>query len=94
MTIRSCSDDETILRGGKVMKVALIEKLLDLEFRGVRFTAEAGTVRVSPASLLSANDLRWLDAHREQVKEAIAYVDRVVAEDAARDRLIARSLPA
>jgi len=93
-TIHSCcNSDEVLLRGGRPVKAELIERLLALEGRGVQFTTEGDSVRVWPVDRLTPDDRAWLLAHRDLVRDAVAYVDRIAIEAASNDRRFARSLP-
>lgn len=71
----ACSDLVT-LKGGTVIPVAVAVRLIDLEFRGATFTLEGDRFRVTPPTLLTADDVHFLRAHKLHVRDAIRYCDQ------------------
>jgi hypothetical protein len=61
-------------KGGFVANWAVVECLLNLEARGARFElVEPDRFRVIPSSLLTADDLAFLRAHRTEARAVLAY---------------------
>ena len=72
----ACSNDLVTLKGGMVIPMVVIGRVIDLEFRGAHFSLEDGErFRVTPPAVLTADDVQFLRAHRTQVRDAIAYCD-------------------
>lgn len=62
------------LRGGLVVDVAVLRRLLDLESRGCQFRLEPeGHFRVIPPDKLTADDVAFLRARRDEARRLIAY---------------------
>lgn len=61
-------------KGGLVMPVAIIRRLIDLEDRGAEFHLEpGGHFRVVPPTLLTPDDTHFIREHRDLVRDAIIY---------------------
>jgi hypothetical protein len=61
-------------RGGFVATWPVVAKLIDLEFRGARFELlDGGRFRVIPPSVLTADDVAFLKAHRDEARRVIQY---------------------
>jgi hypothetical protein len=89
--------DDLVLRGGFRVPADVVERLLDLEGRGVQFTFRPdGSLRVAPSAALTIPDRAWLTQNSVSVKAAIKYCDSIVAEDRAREagHLVSRAMPA
>jgi hypothetical protein len=68
-----------IFRHGFVADWTVVERLLDLEARGVTFTlADAGRFRVTPVTLLTEADRAFLRARRDEVRAVVAYYSHEV----------------
>ena len=62
------------LRGGVSVDLDVLRRLLDLEAKGGRFQLlPAGQFRVVPATLLTADDVTFLRAHRDEARRIISY---------------------
>lgn len=78
MPTTASSSELVVLRNGPAVPVALLRRLWALEDRGCRFTLEDDAVRIRPASAVTPEDLAYLRAHRQAVRELVAYVERTV----------------
>ena len=71
------STSETVLvtfRGGFVADLATVCRLLDLERRGARFELKAnGGFRITPASVLTTDDIAFLQVHRDEARRVLEY---------------------
>jgi hypothetical protein len=75
-TMPVCSDAPLLVtfRDGFVANWLVVQRLLDLEFRGATFElVEAGRFKVVPASLLTADDVQFLRAHRDEARRVLQY---------------------
>lgn len=81
--MRTCSEPPAVVtfRHGFVADWMVVERLLDLEARGVTFTlADAGRFRVTPVDLLTDSDRAFLHSRRDEVRAVIGYyTDQVPA---------------
>ena len=73
-----CSEAASVLvtfRGGFVAAVVVVHRLLDLEALGCRFELVDGghKFRVVPFDRLTADDVTFLRAHRDEARAVIAY---------------------
>ncbi len=75
----ACSELALVtFRGGFVAEWVLVQRLLDLEGRGCRFTLEAGgRFRVIPPDRLTAEDVAFLRARRDEARTCIDYIERM-----------------
>jgi len=66
------------LRGGATVRYAVLLWLLDCEDRGITFSTEAdGRARLHPGRLVTDADLAFARAHRDEVRAAVAYIERM-----------------
>jgi hypothetical protein len=75
-TMQTCSEAPVLVtfRGGFAADWTVVERLLDLEARGVTFTlADAGRFRVTPVEWLTNTDRAFLRARRDEVRAVVAY---------------------
>lgn len=82
----ACSEAPITLvtfRGGFSADWAIVRRLLDLESRGARFElVEGGRFRVLPLSVLTAADVVFLRAHRDEAPRVLEYqTDRTFLTD-------------
>ena len=73
-----CSEAASVLvtlRGRFVAAVVVVHRLLDLEARGCHFELVDGgqKFRVGPVHRLTADDVTFLRAHRDEARAVIAY---------------------
>ena len=70
------SSDFVTFRGGFTVAWPIVEKILDLESRGARFyLADHGRFRVDPVNILTTSDVRFLQAHRDDTRRVVEYVE-------------------
>ncbi len=68
------------LKGGLVMPVEIIRRLIDLEDRGAEFHLETGGhFLVVPPTLLTPEDTHFIREHRDLVRDAIIYSKAMAA---------------
>jgi hypothetical protein len=62
-------------RDGFVANWLVVQRLLDLEFRGATFelVEDGRRFKVVPASILTADDVRFLRAHRDEARRVLQY---------------------
>ena len=66
-----------VFRGGFVADWAVVQRLLDLEARGLTFELLAdGRFRVAPGRLLARNDRTFLRTFRDEAHDIIEYYTR------------------
>lgn len=78
--MQACSSWPALVtfRGGFVAEWAIVQRLLDLEVRGCRFSLVSnGRFRVVPPDRLTADDTAFLRAHRTEARRVIEYVECV-----------------
>jgi len=69
------SSDVVTLRGGLTVPIAALRLAWQLEERGFRLAIAGGdTLRVTPGSKLTAEDLAALRVHKAALLEIVAYV--------------------
>lgn len=65
-------------RGGFVANWAVVQRLLDLESRGCSFRLEdGGRFRIIPPDRLTAEDVAFLRARRDEARACIEYCERI-----------------
>jgi hypothetical protein len=65
-------------RGGFVADLPVVSRLLDLADRGASFSLlDGGRFRVVPASVLTADDVAFLRARRDEARACIEYNERM-----------------
>lgn len=82
--MENCSEHSLVvtLRGGFVVAVAVVHRLIDLEMRGATFIREAnGQFRVVPATVLTPDDIAFLHAHRDECRRVLDYDADAQQED-------------
>jgi hypothetical protein len=63
-----------VFRGGFTANWAVVTKLLDLEARGAAFVLKPdGGFRVVPATVLTADDVAFLRANRDEARRILDY---------------------
>jgi hypothetical protein len=78
----ACSE-LVIFRGGLVADWAVVSRLLDIEDRGCLFRLEDGRrFRVLPPERLTADDVRFLKARRDEARAVIEYSEKMTAAPA------------
>jgi hypothetical protein len=77
----TAASDLVIFKGGFSAAWPVVERVLDLETRGARFSRhEDGSYRVVPASVLTADDRLFIRVHRDELRAVLAYIDVMLAE--------------
>ena len=75
----SSERERVVFLGGFVAHLDVVGRLIDLQNRGITFELlPFRRFRVSPIASLSADDIRFLQAHRDEVRGCIEYSERVV----------------
>jgi hypothetical protein len=72
----ACSESSGLVmfRGGFVADWAVVQRLLDIEARGCSFHLETGgRFRVIPPDRLTADDVAFLRARRDEARRVLAY---------------------
>ena len=68
-------------KGGFVAKWLVVRRLLAIETRGATFVLLAdGRFRVEPPSVLTPDDRVFLRDHRDEARQCVAYVERILQE--------------
>jgi hypothetical protein len=75
ISLISQNDNATVvLRGGLIVPLVVLQVLWEFEDRGARFELkDDGGFRVIPPSVLTANDIAVLKAHREEARQVLEY---------------------
>lgn len=74
MTAFSSEGQLVTFRDGVTAARAVVERLLDLEGRGAAFRLEAGgRFSVTPHSVLTSDDIAFLQAHRNEARRILEY---------------------
>ena len=67
-------------RGGFVADWKVVQRLLDIETRGCRFTLEnAGRFRVIPPERLTTEDIAFLRQRRDEARQVLVYCEEMAA---------------
>ena len=70
----SGSDELVPLRGGVVLPIPAIARVIDLKFRGVElWRDDEGYLRATPGAKLTEDDRAFLRANRDALLRAIEY---------------------
>jgi hypothetical protein len=64
--------------GTSTVPTSLVVRLLAMEDKGVRFTVEAdGRLHLGPKAAVTADDLAYCRAHRDQVLACIQHINKL-----------------
>lgn len=70
--------NETVtLRGGLVVDLAVVLRMVDIEMRGGKFVPQDGRFKVEPQSILTAADISFLKANGPDARAIVAYSQSV-----------------
>lgn len=76
------SSNLVTFKGGFVADWAVVARLLDLEARGARLELlDDDRFQVTPPSVLTPDDVAFLEARRDEALAVIAYTDRLATAE-------------
>jgi hypothetical protein len=69
------------LRGGPVVPLSILQRILDCEHRGVQFRLQPnGQLLAGPPASLTAEDVAFVRAHRALITDCVANCDAMAKE--------------
>jgi hypothetical protein len=81
MPARSEAAQVVTFKGGFAADWAVVSRLMNLEARGARFhLLNGGRFKVDPPSELTADDVAFLRARRDEARQVLAYNEAICRE--------------